>query len=430
MDLFDVKPLTIDWGRSIQIDATVDDVLVKRLAPTILRLRQESADPITVGIDSLGGSLASLDVLLALLTGPTQTQKVGKIITVATHRAYSSAANLLAFGTYAVAMKHSEVLFHDVRYGGMEDVTPEKARDAAKSLQDANDAFALRLAHRIIPRLVWAYIDLQSGFAKAKGDLLDLHKRYSGIVTAYAPPIDGFQCFDLASFATCLWQGLSRANDSLIMNVMERLAQWIHLTNISQSVPSYRPKGSRAPGLLDGARHLHKLFEGRPEHFDQCEPGLKLFLSLLLAEVSMSKAEKVSIDLTLEKALREYGILQSLNDSKHVRYASDLMARHSTVFFGNTTDVPLDKLPEPERQALYQKAAPHARLLWHFCVLLCRELFEGEHILTPRDAQLLGLVDEVTGGGAIQSNREWREETVRREKGAENSTDPHDPDSI
>jgi hypothetical protein len=41
-------------------------------------------------------------------------------------------------------------------------------------------------------------------------------------------------------------------------------------------------------------------------------------------------------------------------------------------------------------------------------VLLCRELFEGEHILKPKDAQLLGLVDEVAGGGPVQSKRDFR----------------------
>jgi ATP-dependent protease ClpP protease subunit len=112
-----------------------------------------------VGIDSPGGSLAALDVLIGLLTGATQTGERGTTITVATNRAFSAAANLLAFGSYAVALQHSQVLYHDVRWGGLEDVTPSKARDAAKALQDANDRFALRLARRIILRFVWAYID-------------------------------------------------------------------------------------------------------------------------------------------------------------------------------------------------------------------------------------------------------------------------------
>lgn len=426
--LSDHQSLTIDWDRSILVNGVIDDELVKRLTPAILKLRQSSTEPITVGIDSPGGSLASLDVLLALLTGPTQQGNPGKIITVVTHRAYSSAANLLAFGSYAVALRHSEILYHDVRYGGMDDVTPEKARDAAKSLQDANDAFALRLAHRIIQRLVWAYIDLSPNFKEVQREFSSRHQNYSKLVSAYAPPIDGFECIDLPSFATSLWRNLSARNDLLIHNVMVRLSQWIHLTKIAKSAPTYRPKGSRNPGMLDGPRHLHKLFKGKPENFEQCEEPLKLFLSLFLEDIASAKSDSINISGTLERAIREYGILQSLNEPKHVRYASDLMASNSSIFFGRKIANGLDSLPEQERNELLAKAAPHARLLWHFCVLLCRELFEGEHILTPRDAQLLGLIDEVAGGGPLQSKREWWVEQAKSKAGAVNESTPSDLD--
>ncbi|MBK7136050.1 MAG: ATP-dependent Clp protease proteolytic subunit [Rhodocyclales bacterium] len=425
MSTDELRTLTTDWQRSIVIDTTIDDALIKKLSPQILQLRQASTDPITVGIDSYGGSLSSLETLLGLLTGPTQTARSGQIITVATHRAYSSAANLLAFGSYAVALRHSEILFHDVRYGGMEDVTPEKARDAARSLQDANDSFSLRLAHKVIPRLVWAYIDLRPQFAEVQRDFAKRHSGYSKLVAAYAPPVDGYECFDLPSFATTLWRNLSRRNDSLISNVMNRLAQWIHLTSISRTLPTYRPKGSRIPGMLDGGRYLHKLFKGKPEHFQQCEDSLKLFFSLFISDVSSSKADTVDPDAALERALREHAVLQSLNDPKHVSYATDLMERHSSVFFGGVNTKELEDQSEQEREKLREKAAPHARLLWHFCVLLCRELFEGEHVLSPRDAQLLGLVDEVAGGGTVQSRREWKAKRLSQQQDLQaNLADP------
>lgn len=106
MSKYDVQELSVDWDRSLFIDATINDELVHRLTPSILSLRQKSSEPITVAIDSPGGSLASLDVLLGLLTGPTQSGEAGKIITVNTNHAYSAAANLLAFGNYATALKH------------------------------------------------------------------------------------------------------------------------------------------------------------------------------------------------------------------------------------------------------------------------------------------------------------------------------------
>ena len=409
----DVDELSIDWKRSLMIDTVIDDDLVKRLAPKILALRQESTAPITVGIDSPGGSLASLDILLGLLTGPDQDGNKGGVITVVTHRAYSAAANFLAFGNYSVALSHAQVLYHDVRFGGMEDVTPEKARDAAKSLQEANDAFSLRLAHRVIKRLIWIYIDLEARFEGVRSTFPTTYKNYSDRIAAYAPKVEGHKCVDLASFATALWAELSTSNDTLIRNVMDRLSRWINLTTIAKMAPTYRLKGSKTAGLLDGSRHLHKRFSGKPEHFESSEESLKLLLSLIVADIANTKTEVTNFPALLDRTVREFSILDSMNDPKHIRYATDLMLQHSHVFFGGDLAAELKSKSEDEKAQIFANVAPHARLLWHFCVLLCRELFEGEHILKPSDAQLLGLVDEVSGGGPVQSRRDFRIERAK-----------------
>lgn len=401
-----IKPLTINWQRSLIITTPIDDDLVRKLTPQILALRQESCEPITIGIDSPGGSLASLDTLLGLLSGPDQDKTTIPIITVATNRAYSAAANFLAFGNYAVALKHAQILYHDVRFGGLEDVTPERARDAAKSLQDANDKFALRLAHRIIKRLIWIYVDLQKDFKKMQLTYPKIHMQISSAVATYAPNTNGHESFDLASFATSLWARLSSQNDSLIQNVIERLERWIKLTKISKGTPTYRQKSSRIPGLLDGTRHLYKLLKGSSEDFESAEEDLKLLLTLIVTDLVHKKTERLSFQMLFERSIREFAILDSMNDSKHIKYASDLMLQHPYIFFKIDSEDFKSK-PEDEKAEILNKAEPHARLMWHFCVLLCRELFEGEHVLKPDDAQLLGLVDEVSGGGPIQSKREF-----------------------
>jgi ATP-dependent protease ClpP protease subunit len=403
-----VNSLTIDWNRAIIVDTIIDDDLVRHLTPKILSLRQDSKDPITVGIDSSGGSLTSLEVLLGLLTGPNQDGHNGEIITVATHKAYSAAANFLALGNYAVALPHAQVLYHDVRFGGLEDVTPEKARDAAKSLQDANYAFALRLAHHIIKRLVWIYVDINDKFINAQSRYPERFQNYTTLVDAYAPKVQGYECFDLAGFATTLWAKLSSQNDTLVDNVMIKLGLWINNTIVSSNVPTYRSDDQSVAGLLDGSRRLHELFSGKPEHFNSCEDGLKMILSLIAAEIAGTKTESILFPLVLERAVREYSIMESLNDPKHIQYASDLMLQRRPIFFGTKIASEWDKMPETERNEVITKSTPHARLFWHFCVLLCRELFTGEHVLKPQDAQLLGLVDEISGGGPIQSRRDFR----------------------
>lgn len=418
----DCKEFTVDWKRSLLINTDIDDNLVKLLTPQILALRQESNDPITIGIDSFGGSISSINVLLGLLTGPNQDGKSGKIITVATHRAYSAAANLLALGTYSVALKHAEILYHDVRYGGMEDVTPGKAKDAAKSLQDANYAFALRLAHRAITRLIWIYIDQTTEFNQIQTKYPIKHKRYSDIVSAYAPPSKEIKGIDLVSFATTLWAKLSGQNDSLIDKVMERLESWINLTNIAQSAPTYRAKGSRIAGLLDGARHMHnKNFSGQAKHFQLAEENLKLLLSLIIADIAHTEGERVSFSSVVERAVSEYEILDSMNDSRHIQSALEIMMDYKHIFLGLEVSAQFKEKDVPEQKELIIKAIPHARLLWHFCVLLCRELFKGEHVLNPNDAQLLGLIDEVYGGGPIQSRRDWR---ISQKEESDKATEP------
>jgi ATP-dependent protease ClpP protease subunit len=406
--------LTINWDRAILIDRPIDDDLVKSLAPRILSLRQSSNDPITVGIDCPGGSLSSLDVLLGLLSGPNQDGKTCTVVTVATHRAYSAAATLLAFGNYSVALKHSQILYHDVRWSGIDDVTPEKARDAAKSLQDANDAFSLRLARRIISRLVWIYIDARKSFPDIQSKYSQTFKLYKSTVELYAPPVTEYDGLDLAAFATYLWAKLSRQNDKLIERVMRRLGVWIHLMGFVKLAPTYRVKGTRSPGLLDGARHMHKLLGGSPSRLDACSDSFKLLLSLIVSELSETKSERFVFSQVVERATREFNILESMNDPKHVRHASGLLLRHSTIFFGVEVADELETMNEEEKAKHMAKASPHANLLWHFCVLLCRELFEGEHVLGPNDAQLLGLVDEVAGGGPIQSRREFRISTGKQ----------------
>jgi len=417
VDKTEKQAQTANWRRSIFVTDSIDEAYVRQLAPTILDLRQQSDEPITVGIDSPGGSLASLDTLLGLLTGPTQGQAKGRIVTVATNRAFSAAASFLAFGDYSVALRHSRILYHDVRYGGMEDITPEKARLAAKSLQDANDAFALRLANQIIRRLVWIYLDLKSRFSVVQNEYPKTFKKFSATIDLFSPPIQGQHAVDIASFATCLFAQLSRENDGLIRNVMDRLDRWVRITNLAKNVPSYRQKRSRRPGLLDGARHLHGSLGGESKAFSASDEDLKLLLTLLVAKRADKRGSEATFFQTIDESIRDFGLIKSMNDRRHTRPYTTLLLQHDTVFFGRPIRKELEGKNDEEQMAILAKAAPQAQLFWLFCVSLCRELFEGEHDLTPNDAQLLGLVNEVAGGGPIESQREFALRLEREDSG-------------
>ena len=406
---------TINWDRAIFIDSPIDDEFVRRITPTILKLRQDEKSPITLGIDSPGGNLGSLDTLLSLLQGPSQSGARGKIITVSTNRAYSAAANLLAFGDYSIALEHSQILFHDVRYGGMVDVTPAKARDAAKSLQDANDTFALKLANEIISRLLWVYIGLSSEFDEINSKYPGKFSGYQKILDSFSPRIDGLNYVDVASFATSLWAKTSLQNDNLIEKVMDRLQRWIVLTNLSKSVPTFREKGSRKPGILDGAASVYKKFSKKTESIDNFSEALKTLLTLLIAESAYSNATNENFAITLEQATRDFNLIQSMEDKKHKKSALRLMYKFPTIFFGIATADEIKNKSDEEKEVVISAAAPSAQLFWLFCISLCSELFEGEHILSAHDAQLLGIVDEVAGGGPVISRREFNDKKTTEE---------------
>jgi ATP-dependent protease ClpP protease subunit len=410
-----ISEVTINWDRCVHIDARIDDALIKKLLPEILALRQESNNPITVAINSPGGSVAAAETILALITGPHQDKTTCKAITVSVHRAYSAAATLLASGDYSVALQNSDILFHDVRYGGMEDVTPTVARAAAAQLQDANDELALKLANRIFRRLVWNYIDLRGNFNELREKFPTRHEHYAQIIATCGKGAIAAKV-DIASFATALYANLSRSSDSFIDKTMERLHRWALMTSISAAAPDYRVKGTRTPGLLDGSRSLFEKMRRLLDYkegdlvWEKIAPDLKLFLTLLIENTAKEKlARSVDFSKMLETATEDYKLIDSINDPAHFRAATKQLLRHKSIFFSNEALASLESGDEQLREAAFKEAIPTAKLFWHFCVLLCTELFNGEHILTPSDAQLLGLVDEVGGGGPIESRREFRE---------------------
>lgn len=284
-----ISELTINWNRCIYITGEINDEMVSELTPKILALRQESSEAITVAINSYGGSLASTEVLIGLLTGPNQDNVRCSIITVATNKAYSAAANLLAYGDYAVALEHSDVLFHDVRFAGMRDVTPDKALNAAKVLRSENEGFSLRLANHVFKRLMWNFIDLQHEFS-------DINLNHTQKVAEYKNQLDACGLnevsslkFDPAMYGVAMYIHLSRANGALIDRSFEHLGRWGAVMKVAELTPMYKTDGENV-GLMDGALELFKGLnrdKTASVNFghEKNENDLQLFLTLTLARL-------------------------------------------------------------------------------------------------------------------------------------------------
>lgn len=403
-----IDTLTINWDRCVHVDDVIDDELVRKLTPQILALRQKSNDPITVAINSPGGSLASMEVLLGLLAGPNQDDLGCMVITVATSKAYSAAANLLSSGSYAIALPHSEVLFHDVRYSGMEDVTSVRALKAARQLESANEGVSLKLANHVFKRLMWNYIDLKHHFGRLQSDRPELVVKYQTAIEACdIKPIASVR-FDPALYVALLASHLSKANFSVIDSSMAQLRRWGGAVVLSKITPIYAQNAGEV-GLLDGCQKLYREMRGENvgEDFgggDKAE-ALGLFVTLMTARLVSQGARP--LETNLEESLSDFKLVSSLNDPKHRFTANKLMLRHKHIFFNSEAAKILEGGDDAAKEKIIEEAAPLVAVMWHICVLMCRELFNGEHTLTPAEAQILGLVNEVPGLKTMGSLRDF-----------------------
>ena len=140
--------------RGVFVHTNIDNLLVNQIAPQIIGLRADGASPITVYIDSLGGSTFHAQKIIDLLETPTQDGSKCKTITVAYGFAASAAADLLALGDYAIAYPTSIIHYHGTRQRHSE-ITVDNIDTIATTLQHQNEQFAMRLASRMLRRLVF-----------------------------------------------------------------------------------------------------------------------------------------------------------------------------------------------------------------------------------------------------------------------------------
>src|SRR5439155_21095320 len=119
--------------RAIFVVGEISDVMVSALTPKIIALTQSATLPITLFIDSDGGSVRAASVIRGLLKTPDRRGNRCPLITIVTGRACSSAADLLAEGDYIAAYQHAYIHFHGTRISDVA-VTAEEARELEKNL--------------------------------------------------------------------------------------------------------------------------------------------------------------------------------------------------------------------------------------------------------------------------------------------------------
>lgn len=156
-------------ARAISVKGRLDETLLESLRPKILELTDRSRDPITLYIDSAGGSREVGEEILKLLRRTTPDDpRVSRIITVAWPKAASAAANLLSAGDWAIAFPESRLLYHGARWP-LKELTGEWAR-IARGLPTLHEIAASSLARTCYRRFLFVVSAYRSLFPEHRAD--------------------------------------------------------------------------------------------------------------------------------------------------------------------------------------------------------------------------------------------------------------------
>ncbi len=329
-------------------------------------------------------------------------------------------------------------LYHDLRFSGLDDVTPSKALRTAKQLEEDNTRFALKLAHFIARRFVWTLLDTRLSFDR-------IRKRFAAYVSEQEKtlceifPKDEKAPVDIVAFALALFEKLSApADNEIAIGALLKLQRWIHIERIEKILPNLKNLAGQKVDVMDGINALYRNLavqkEDTPAPIKPDAPAPELALSeniqgelKLLIELVVRKTvvegDWSIMKVGLDSLSQDFRFTRDMNAKSHVQSVSNLLVRHDHTFFGRSIAEELTGAKtEEDRNRILAPVFPHAKLFWHYIVLICRALFEGDHLLTPADAQMLGIVDEVLGGGPVQSRREFLRESNDIEDGASSAT--------
>jgi len=349
--------------RAIFVQGMIDQGMVDRLTPQIVSLQAANRDPITIYIDSPGGSTSSQELLYRLLAAKTQDSEDGcHLITVVTGRAASAAADLLCSGAYAIAYPDSRIFFHGVRTFSDDPLTVTEATRLIEQLRLTNDRYATTLADKSIWRLGWRYVWLRSKF--------DEYRK------GHDP-----EASDLDCFLGLIRPRLSSSADIVVRRALRRNQRYLALFEKIARVAIRRRRFREPKTLADQEAEVLKAlvdFELR-EHSK---------------EINWRFADRGLGQLNADFLLANEYI--NIYDSPHLKRLCD---RFGSLFLNAEDWEELNAIQnEAERDAAKQdKLKPTLRPLWLFFVALCYELQTGENDLTSMDALWVGLIDEVIG---------------------------------
>jgi hypothetical protein len=342
------------------VQGEINQSLVDRLTPQIIALKNLSFEPITVYIDSNGGSVPLMETLLQLLTASDQDlNPSGSLVTVLTSRAGSAAADLLSYGDYALAYPGTAILYHGTRISHQVPLTTELTSLLGQYLREANNKYATKLAREIVDRFMFRFVTSKDHFDDIR--LNDPTK------------VTELDCF-LAYVSGQMSEGAKR----ILANAQARYGRYNDLLNF---VVKKAGKKRLETFLQIEAHQIHSIVE---------------------FEVQQAKKKKVT-NWSYEKGglntlIDDFFILNEYLDNIASGFFDRLCLKYGRWWLSDEENKELNGLPVEERQSRkIEKVQPLLLPIWSFFVALCNALQYGENELTAKDAVWLGLIDEILG---------------------------------
>jgi ATP-dependent protease ClpP protease subunit len=347
--------------RAVFVSGRIDESLLARVVPQIVALQGESREPITVYIDSPGGSLRHQESLCRVLNACDQNHTNScTLITVVTSTAASAAADLLCSGAYAIAYAGSTIFFHGVRSNTDDPITVARASALMESMRLTNDQYAMSLADKSISRIGFRYFMMRHKFEEYK-------KQNS--------KKDDVECFvglTAERLSPSALRVVSRARkrylryDTLVNEVARKVLKRKQFTAAKRTAES---EASIIKAIVE-----FELSQNRSESWTFADRGFS----------------QINDDFLLVK---EYA---NIYDSAHLKKLCD---RFSEYFLSPEDQEEIKKISDETSRATvkHEKLKTILRPLWLFFVALCYALQEEENELSATDAFWLGLIDEVVG---------------------------------
>ncbi|MGC9261551.1 MAG: ATP-dependent Clp protease proteolytic subunit [Phycisphaerae bacterium] len=152
--------------RAVYITGEINQDLVNRVTPAINVLRHGNTNPITVYIDSPGGSTVLADTIRHHLKAANADGERCRIITVVISRASSAAADFFALGDYAIIYPNADLLYHGTRTAANMTLTTEAALGLSRSLYQLNEYYAVNLSRHAFSRFILRLTQFKDEFPK------------------------------------------------------------------------------------------------------------------------------------------------------------------------------------------------------------------------------------------------------------------------